>query len=380
MPLNAGLRHPEHGITTSKSNERNDTMTTTTVDETALNAFVLRAVDHLGAGYLGVMVSLGARLGLYQALAEAGPLTSQQLADRTDCAERYVRDWASAQAAAGYVTYDPAAGTFALTAEQAMVLANEDSPVYLPPAWNTPAAMWSDEARALHAFRTGEGIAWGDHDPRLAHGTAAFYRNGYRASLVSQWLPALDGVIAALERGIGVADVGVGHGHTTVLMAEAFPNSRFHGFDTHAPSISEARRNAREAGVDGRAVFDLVSAKDYEARGFGLICFFDALHDMGDPVGVLRHAADALTADGTVLLVEPHAADRLEDNLHVVGQTYYAASSMICTAHAVADGGELVLGAQAGPAKLAEVLNEAGFSRVRVVAETPFNLILEARR
>ena len=194
------------------------------------------------------------------------------------------------------------------------------------------------------------------------------------------WLPALDGVVSALERGIAVADVGVGHGHTTVLMAEAFPNSRFHGFDTHAPSISEARRNAREAGVDERAVFELVSAKDYETRGFGLICFFDALHDMGDPVGVLRHAADALTADGTVLLVEPHAADRLEDNLHVVGQTYYAASSMICTAHALADGGELALGAQAGPAKLTEVLNEAGFSRVRVVAETPFNFILEARR
>jgi SAM-dependent methyltransferase len=364
-----------------QSNRQDDEMTTTTtVDETALNAFVLRAVDDLGAGYLGVMVSLGARLGLYRALAEAGPLTSLQLAERTQCAERYVRDWASAQAAAGYVAYDADHGTFALTPEQALVLADENSPVYLPPAWNTPAAMWSDEAKALHAFRTGEGIAWGDHDPRLAHGTAAFYRNGYRASLVSQWLPALDGVVAALERGIAVADVGVGHGHTTVLMAQAFPNSRFHGFDTHAPSIAEARRNARDAGLGERAVFERASAKDYDARGFGLICFFDALHDMGDPVGVLRHAADALTADGTLLLVEPNAKDRLEDNLHVVGQTYYAASSMICTAHAIADGGELVLGAQAGPARLTEVLNEAGFSRVRVVAETPFNLIIEAKR
>lgn len=355
-------------------------MTMNTVDETALNAFVLRAVDHLGAGYLGVMVSLGARLGLYQALAEVGPLTSQQLADRTGCAERYVRDWASSQAAAGYVAYDAEAGTFSLTPEQALVLADEDSPVYLPPAWNTPAAMWSDEARGLHAFRTGEGIAWGDHDPRLAHGTAAFYRNGYRASLVSQWLPALQDVVPALERGIAVADVGVGHGHTTVLMAEAFPNSRFHGYDTHAPSIAEARRNAREAGVQERTSFEQVSAKEYDERGFGLICFFDALHDMGDPVGVVRHAGEALTADGTLLLVEPNAADRLEDNLHIVGQTYYAASSMICTAHSIADGGELVLGAQAGPARLTQVLNEAGFSRVRVVAETPFNLIIEARR
>ncbi|GAA2972990.1 SAM-dependent methyltransferase [Microbacterium terrae] len=355
-------------------------MSMTTIDETALNAFVMRAVDHLGAGYLGVMVSLGSRLGLYQALAEAGPLTSQQLAERTDCAERYVRDWASSQAAAGYVEYDPEAETFALTPEQALVLAAEDSPVYLPPAWNTPAAMWSDEAKALHAFRTGEGIAWGDHDPRLAHGTAAFYRNGYRASLVSQWLPALDGVVSALERGIAVADVGVGHGHTAVLIAEAFPNSRVYGFDTHAASISESRRNARAAGVDDRTVFEQVSAKEYDALGFGLICFFDALHDMGDPVGVLRHAAEALTADGTLLLVEPNAADRLEDNFTVVGQTFFAASSMICTAHAIADGGELVLGAQAGPARLREVLGDAGFSRVRIVAETPFNLIIEAKR
>lgn len=355
-------------------------MTTNTVDETALNAFVLKAVDHLGAGYLGVMVSLGARLGLYQALAEAGPLTSQELADRADCAERYVRDWAASQAAAGYVTYDPATRSFSLTPEQAMVLADEDSPVYLPAAWNTPAAMWSDEAKALNAFRTGAGIAWGDHDPRLAHGTAAFYRNGYRANLVSQWLPALDGAVDALERGISVADVGVGHGHTTVLMAQAFPNSRFFGYDTHAPSISESRRNAREGGVEERAIFEQVSATEYQALGYGLITFFDALHDMGDPVGVLRHAASALAPDGILLLVEPNAADRLEDNLNIVGQTYYAASSMICTAHAIADGGELVLGAQAGPERLTKVLRQAGFSRARVVAETPFNLILEARR
>jgi SAM-dependent methyltransferase len=366
--------------TTSIEQERTDDMTTTTVDETALNTFLLKAVDDLAAGYLGVMVSLGSRLGLYEALAEAGPLTTEALAARTGCAERYVRDWASSQAAAGYVDYDAAAHTFALRPEQALVLADENSPVYLPPAWNTPAAMWSDEAKALHAFRTGEGIAWEDHDPRLAHGTAAFYRNGYRASLVTQWLPALEGVVPALESGIVVADVGVGHGHTTVLMAEAFPNSRFYGYDSHAPSIAESHRNAREAGVEERTVFEQMSAKQYDALGFGLICFFDALHDMGDPVGVLRHAAGALTADGTLLLVEPNAQDRLEDNLNVVGQTYFAASSMICTAHAIADGGQLVLGAQAGPARLTEVLGQAGFGRVRVVAETPFNLIIEAKR
>lgn len=353
---------------------------TMTIDETELQAFVMRAVEDLGAGYLGVMVSIGSRLGLYRALAGAGPLTSHELAAETGCAERYVRDWLSSQAAAGYLTYHATSGTFELSAEHAMVLADESSPVFLPPAWNVPAAMWADEAKALHAFTTGEGVAWGDHNPRLAHGTAAFYRNGYRASLVSQWLPALDGVVEALERGIAVADVGVGHGHTTTLMAEAFPRSRFFGFDNHGPSIAEARRNAAEAGVADRASFEQVSAKQYGEQGFGLICFFDALHDMGDPVGVLEHAAAALTADGTLLLVEPNAADRLEDNLTTIAQTYYAASSMICTAHSLYDGGELVLGAQAGETRLREVLLRAGFSRVRVVAETPFNLIIEAKR
>lgn len=355
-------------------------MTTTTIDETALQAFVLKAVDDLAAGYLGVMVSIGSKLGLYRALAESGPLTSDELARQTDCAERYVRDWLASQAAAGYLVYRSEERTFELTPEQALVLADESSAVYLPPAWNVPAAMWADEAKALHSFRTGEGIAWGDHDPRLAHGTAAFYRNGYRASLTSQWLPALEGVVEALDRGIAVADVGAGHGHTTALMAGAFPNSRFYGYDSHGPSVSEARRNAREAGVAERVVFEQVHADEYDLLGFGLICFFDSLHDMGDPLGALRHAERALAPDGALLLVEPNAADRLEDNLSVVAQVYYAASSMICTAHSIADGGELVLGAQAGPARLTEVLNAAGFGQVRIVAETPFNLIIEAKR
>lgn len=355
-------------------------MTTTTLDLTEVEAFALRAVDDIAAGYLGVMVSLGARLGLYRALAGAGPLTSHELAERTGTAERYVRDWLHAQAAAGYLSYHATSGTFELTAEHALVLADEDSAAYLPPAWNVPAAMWADEEKAVHAFRTGEGIAWGDHDPRLAQGTAAFYRNGYRAALVPQWLPALDGVVDALERGIKVADVGAGYGYTTVMMAEAFPNSRFFGFDTHAPSIAGARQHAREAGVADRVSFQRVNAEEYGRLGFGLICFFDALHDMGDPIGALRHAADSLTPDGTLLLVEPNAADRLEDNLTVAAQMYYSASSMICTAHAIHEGGELVLGAQAGEARLRDVLRQAGFSRVRVAARTPFNLIIEARR
>lgn len=352
---------------------------TKTIDQTELQAFTLRAIDDLGAGYLGVMVSLGSRLGLYRALAGAGPVTSHELAERTGTAERYVRDWLHSQAAAGYLTYHPTSGSFELSDEHAMVLADETSPVYLPPAWNVPAAMWAGESKALRAFTTGEGIAWGDHDPRLAHGTAAFYRNGYRASLVSEWLPALDGVVPALERGITVADIGAGHGYSTVFMAEAFPNSRFLGVDAHAPSIAEARRIALEAGVAERVSFEHVRATEYASGGYGLITFFDSLHDMGDPVAALRHAKETLDVDGTLLLVEPNAADRLEDNLTTVAQLYYSASTMICTAHAIAEGGETVLGAQAGFARTRDVLHRAGFSRVRVAAETPFNLIIEAR-
>ena len=243
-----------------------------------------------------------------------------------------------------------------------------------------PASMWFDEPKALEAFRTGRGVAWGEHDARMSCGVAAFYRNGYRASLVPQWLPALDGVVAQLEAGIAVADVGCGHGHSTLLMAQAFPNSRFFGFDTHAESIDEARRNAAAAGVAQRAEFSVARAVDYPDQRYGLICFFDTLHDLGDPVAAARHAAEVLAPGGTVLLVEPFAHDRVEDNLSPVGQLYYAASSLICCAHAISEGGKLVLGAQAGPKRLADVFRKAGFTHFRRAAETPFNLIFEVRR
>jgi len=239
--------------------------------------------------------------------------------------------------------------------------------------------MWFDEDKAIEAFRTGRGVAWGEHDPRMACGVAAFYRNGYRANLVPQWLPALDGILARLETGIEVADVGCGHGHSTLLMAAAFPRSRFHGFDAHPASIAQARTNAAQAGVGERAQFEIARAADYPGSGYGLVCFFDTLHDLGDPVAAARHAAAALAPDGTVMLVEPFAADRIEGNLSTVGQLYYSASSMICCAHAIAEGGALVLGAQAGEARLAEVFRKAGFRHFRRAAETPFNLVFEAR-
>lgn len=355
-------------------------MQTDSIDQAALESFATRAIADIAASYSGVMVSLGHKLGLYKAMAGAGPLSAAELARRTGCAERYVREWLAAQAAAGYLVYHARSETFELPPEHALVLADEDSACFVPPAWNLPAAMWADEDKALDAFRTGRGVAWGEHDPRMACGVAAFYRNGYRAALVPQWLPALDGVVARLQDGIAVADIGCGHGHSTMLMARAFPNSRFHGFDPHGASIEAARRNAQDAGLEGRVRFAAARADDYPAEGYGLVCFFDALHDMGDPVGALRHAADALAPGGTVMLVEPFAHDRVEDNLNPTGHLYYGASTVICCAHAISEGGKLVLGAQAGPKRLAEVCRKAGLTHFRVAAQTPFNLICEVRR
>jgi SAM-dependent methyltransferase len=350
------------------------------IDTTRLESFLTRAVGDLSAGHAGVMVSIGMKLGLYKALAGAGPLSPRELAARTGCAERYVAEWLNAQVAGGYVDYHAVSRTYELSPEQAMVLADEDSPVFMPHAWQVTATMWLDEAKTIEAFRTGRGVSWGDHDERLYCGVASFYRNAYRGSLVSQWLPALDGVVEQLEAGITVADVGCGHGHSTLLMAEAFPHSRFCGFDAHAASIAEARRHAVDAGLDGRVTFDVAPADGYLGEGYGLICFFDALHDMGDPVSAVRHALGRLTPGGTVMLIEPFANDRVEDNISPVARLYYSASAALCCPNAIADGGHLVLGAQAGEARLADVFRKAGFTHFRRAAETPFNLILEARR
>ena len=355
-------------------------MDATVIEQAKLEAFAMRTVTDIAAGYTGVMVSIGSKLGLYGAMAHAGPLSAKELAARSGCAERYVREWLNAQAASGYIGYHAASDTYELSPEQAAVLADEDSPFYIPPAWNVPASMWFDEDKALEAFRTGRGVAWGEHDKRLACGVAAFYRNGYRASLVPQWLPALDGVVEQLRAGIDVADVGCGYGHSTLLMAKAFTNSRFHGFDAHSLSVEEARRNAEQASLTQRASFAASRATDYPDKRYGLICFFDTLHDLGDPVAAARHAARVLASDGTVLLVEPFAKDHVEDNLSTVGQLYYSASCTICCAHAISEGGKSVLGAQAGPGRLKEVFRKAGFTHFRRAAETPFNLIFEVRR
>jgi len=349
------------------------------IDEQELNRLLERAVGDLSAGAGGVMISLGHKLGLYRTMAGAGPLSATELARRSGCAERYVREWLNAQAAGGYVAYHPSSGTYELTPEQELILANPDGPAHIPPAWDVVASLWFDEEKAIEAFRSGEGIAWGDHDERLFCGVAAFFRSSYRSELVPNWLPALDGVVERLRAGGRVADVGCGHGHSTILMAEAFPESRFTGYDVHEGSVEAARANALEAGVTDRVDFQVASAKDYPARDLDLVCFFDCLHDMGDPAGAAAHARRSLGPDGTVMLVEPFANDRVEDNLNPIGRLYYASSTMLCCAHSLSEEVGLALGAQAGESRLTAVLKDAGFGHIRRATATPFNMIIEAR-
>ena len=349
------------------------------IDESRVEAFTNQVFADLAACYGGVMVTLGDRLGLYEALAGAGPLTSHEVADRASCAERYVREWLASQVAAGYIEYDPAVQTYRLPPEHAAVLADRNSATFLPIAFNVPASMWLDEDRAVTAFRTGDGFPWADHHDRLHAGVAGFYRNGYRASLMADWLPALDGVVERLTAGARVADVGCGHGHSTVLLAQAFPRSTFVGIDPHPASIEAAREHAAAAGVADRVRFEVGTATSYQDRGFDLIAFFDCLHDLGDPVGAAAHARSALAEGGTVMLVEPNAADAIEDNIGPVGRIYYSASTTVCVAHALSEPVGLALGAQAGEAQLRSVFSGAGFGQWRRAAATPFNLILEAR-
>ena len=351
-----------------------------TINQQKLDTLLGRLIGEISAGYGGVMVGLGDKLGLYKAMTGTGPLSSQELARRSGCAERYVREWLNSQVAGGYIDYHPASRIYELTPEQATVLSDELSPFFLPNAWQIVASMWADEPKTLAAFRTGEGVSWGEHDERLFCGIAAFYRNAYSASLVKEWLPMLSGVKEKLESGAAVADIGCGHGHSTVLMARAFPKSKFWGFDTHEGSIEIARRVAQAAGVEDRVSFEIERADSYVRRGYDLVCFFDCLHDMGRPVEAVRYAAKAMAEDGTLMLIEPFARDRVEDNINPIGRLYYAGSATMCCAHAISENGTHVLGAQAGPSQLEAILTSAGLGKVRMAGETPFNLIFEARR
>src|SRR4051794_33482380 len=351
----------------------------TAIDGAKLEAFVFRAVDEVGATLNAALVVMGDKLGLYRALAGAGPLTPDELASRTGTAERYVREWLNNQAAGGYVEYDPETGRYLLPPEQAMALTDESSPAYIPGFFQIAIGSVLDSPRITEVVRTGEGIGWHDHVHDVHEGCERFFRPGYNANLIASWLPALDGVVEKLERGAKVADVGCGHGASTILMAQAFPNSTFVGSDYHDGSIATARQRAEEAGVADRVSFEVAPAASYSGTDYDLVTMFDCLHDMGDPAGAARHVRETLAADGTWMIVEPAAGDRVEDNLNPVGRAYYGFSTLLCTPASLSQEVGLALGAQAGEARIRDVVTSSGLTRFRRAAETPFNLVFEAR-
>jgi len=355
-------------------------MTTQTMmsgyDETKLNAFMERVVGDMGAAIHASLVVIGDKLGLYRAMVDAGPLSPAELAQKTGTAERYVREWLNANAASGFVTYDPATGRYTLPPEQAFALTTMD----IPGVFHIISACFKDEPKITQAFRTGEGVGWHEHDANLFFGTERFFRPNYAANLMSSWIPALEGMEDRLKHGASVADVGCGHGASTMLMAKAFPKSRFYGFDYHSGSIEYARHVAGRDGLLDQITFEVASAKSYPANGgYDLVTFFDCLHDMGDPVGAAKHVLSTLKPDGAWMIVEPFAHDLAHENHNPVGRIYYSASTMICTPASLAQEVGAALGAQAGEKQIRQVASEAGFTRFRRAAETPFNLVYEAR-
>jgi len=349
------------------------------IDQSKTEEFVGQVVTDMAAAMSGVMVNLGHKLGLYEAMAGAGPVTAEELARTTGTQPRYVKEWLNNQVAGGYIVHDPGKDTYEMPDEHAPVLADPDSPVFLAPGFDVISSLWLDEKQVEDAFRTGRGVGWHEHHKNLFFGTEAFFRPGYRDKLVDDWIASLDGVKSKLESGGRVADVGCGHGASTIIMAEAFPKSTFVGFDYHPESIDVARERAQQAGLTDRIRFETASATEFDGGDYDLICFMDCFHDLGDPVGAARHAGRALSDQGCMLLVEPHAGDKVEDNVGPVGRMFYAASTALCVPNSLSQDVGLGLGAQAGESRIADVLSEAGFGTVRRAAETPFNMVIEAR-
>jgi ubiquinone/menaquinone biosynthesis C-methylase UbiE len=343
-----------------------------------LNAFIGQFVTDLGASVHAGMVVIGEKLGLYKALA-TGPMSTRELAAKTGTDERYLHEWLASQAAGGYITYDDATNKFSLTQEQAFTLAHEDSPAYLPGAFELALGSLAAVPRIAESFRTGAGMGWHEHNDGVFHGCEKFFRPGYAANLVSTWIPALKDVKQKLESGARVADVGCGKGASTLLMAKAFPNSHFFGFDYHDKSIEAARESARREGIADRVTFEVAKAKEYPGKDYDFVAVFDCLHDMGDPVGAAAHVRRSLAKDGTWMIVEPFANDQLKDNLNPVGRVYYSFSTLLCTPCSRSQEVGLCLGAQAGEKKIQEVVTSAGFGRFRRATETPFNIVYEAR-
>lgn len=349
-------------------------------DEEKLNRFIEQMLSDLGGAFSIPLVRIGETFGLYKILKAEGPMTAEELADKSGLAERYLREWLNAQAASNYLSYDPGTNKFELPPEQAMVFADEDSPVYMMGAFDCAVANIRNQEVIEGAFRSGDGVSWGDQPGCLFCGVAKFFRPGYQAHIVQDWLPALDGVAEKLERGAKVADVGCGHGVSTAVMAEAFPNSEFLGFDFHPGSIDAARDHAKVHGVEANTRFEVALAKEFDGKGtYDLVCHFDSLHDMGDPTGAASHVRESLKPDGTWMIVEPMAEDSLVGNLNPVGRLYYSASTMVCVPTSLSQEVGAALGAQAGERRLSEVAEGGGFREFRRATETPFNMILEAR-
>jgi 2-polyprenyl-3-methyl-5-hydroxy-6-metoxy-1,4-benzoquinol methylase len=350
------------------------------INEEKLNQLLGSGITDFGAAFHAGLVVIGESLGLYKALAKAeDPLTPAELAQRTGTNERYVREWLSAQAAGGYVSYHPATARYFLSEEQAFILADETSPAYLPGAFLVAVSALRAVPKMVERFRSGEGLGWHEHDPGLFRGTEMFFRPGYAANLVQFWIPVLDGVESKLKSGAKVADVGCGLGASTILMAQAYPNSTFVGFDYHDESIEAARRRAVESGVDDRLSFRVAKASDFPGNDYDLVTFFDCLHDMGDPPGVATHVKKSLARDGTWMIVEPFAHDDVKDNLNPIGRAFYSASTLICTPASLSQEVGMALGAQAGEARIREVVTQGGFSRFRRATQTSFNLVYEAK-
>jgi SAM-dependent methyltransferase len=347
--------------------------------EAEVMEFVNKAFGDIGGALTASLVVIGDRLGLYKALTNGGPATPAELAKRTETAERCVREWCSGQAASGYLTYDPTTGRYTLPEAHAVALTDEESPACVLGGFQGMTGAMRATPKVIEAFRTGNGVGWHEHDPDLFVGVERFFRPGYNAHLVSDWIPTLDGVQTKLERGAKVADIGCGHGASTIILAKAFPRSTFVGFDYHAASIEAARKRARDAGLGDSVSFEVATAKSYAGSGYDLVACFDCLHDMGDPVGAAVHIRQSLAPDGTWMLVEPFAHDRVEDNLNPIGRVFYSVSTIVCTQASLSQEVGLALGAQAGETRLRKVLEEAGFTRVRRATETSFNLVIEAR-
>ncbi|HEY1993365.1 MAG TPA: class I SAM-dependent methyltransferase [Edaphobacter sp.] len=349
------------------------------VNPDALNAMLGRAVQDMGAALQAPLILMGDRLGLYRAMGDGAPVTPAELAKKTGTAERYVREWLNANAAGQMVQYDAANGTFFMTPEQALVLALDDTPVHLPGFYHMLASLMKDEEKLTEIYRTGKGMGWHEHEKGLFEGCERFFRPTYLANLVSSWIPALKGVEAKLKAGGRVADIGCGHGASTLLMAKAYPKSKFFGFDYHLPSVEMAREKAKAAGVADRVTFEVAAAKDFPGKDYDLVAFFDCLHDMGDPVGAAGHVKTTLAPDGTWMIVEPFANDEATENHNPIGRIYYSASATVCVPCSLAQEVGLGLGAQAGPARLEKVVRGGGFTHFRKAAETPFNMVFEAR-